>query len=220
MPKWQPLSRPVSAPSQAEAMQSTTVDLLRHGVCEGENTLRGVTDAALLPQGKTEMQAALTPGSKWDCVITSPLRRCHNFAREFCDRQNIPLNVDKRWQEIDFGEWDGGDIGELFRNFPEQANLYYTQPDQFTPPRGESVKEAKARVLQAFDDLLTQHKGKHVLVIQHGGPIRLLLSHILNIPLNLLTRIFVPYACLSQIIVYHSLESDVPVLISHNTRTR
>ena len=204
------------ATSQIDSVLSTTIDLLRHGVCEGSGKFRGSTDSALLPEGIKQMENALKYHKSWDLVVSSPLRRCREFAIRICNQRNITLQVDERWREIDFGQWEGESIQDIFTTFPEEIQRFYSQPESFVPPDGESILDMKERVVCAFNELLDSHKGKNLLVIQHGGTTRLLLAHILNMPLSCATQIEVPYACLTRIRVYHESDKNIPVLISHN----
>lgn len=204
------------ATNQIDSILSTTIDLLRHGVCGGRGKFQGSTDNALLPEGVQQMERALKHHKNWDVVVSSPLKRCHEFAKRICDQRNLRLQVDERWREMDFGQWEGEGIQTIFANFPEEIERFYSQPENFIPPDGESVLHVMERVVSAFNELFDSHKGKNLLVIQHGGTTRVLLAHILNIPLSRATHIDVPYACLTRIRVYHESDKNIPVLISHN----
>lgn len=161
------------------------------------------------------MDAAVRQHHDWNRVISSPLKRCREFAERIARRRNIALHVDERWREIDFGEWDGQEIAVICRKHPKEAHLFYSRPESFTPPEGESLAAAKDRVLAAFCETLELYRGERLLVVQHGGTTRLLLTHILEMSLSNATRIDVPYACLTRIRVYREKDENFPVLISH-----
>lgn len=207
----------MSAANQIDPVPSTTIDLLRHGVCEVSGKFQGSTDSALLPEGIEQMDRAVKHRHNWDLVVSSPLRRCREFATRICDQRNLTLHEDERWREIDFGLWEGENIERIIAAFPEEIQLFYSQPENFVPPDGESVLHLKERVVSAFNELVDSHKGKNLLVVQHGGTTRVLLAHILNMPLSRATHIEVPYACLTCVRVYHESDRDIPVLISHNS---
>ena len=209
----------MSAANQPDPVSCTTIDLLRHGVCEGGEILRGSTDVELLPEGVGQMDAAVRQHLDWKRVISSPLKRCRAYAELIARRRNIALHIDERWREIDFGEWDGQEIAVIYRKHPKEARLFYSQPESFTPPAGEPLATAKDRVVAAFSESLELYRGERLLVIQHGGTARLLLTHILGMPLSHAIRIDVPYACLTRIRVYHEKDEIFPVLISHNAES-
>ncbi len=205
----------MSATSQSDSLSCTTIDLLRHGVCEGGDILRGSTDVALLPEGMAQMDDAIRHQPDWNRVISSPLKRCREFAERIAEQRGLAVHVDKKWREIDFGEWDGLKIESIQANFPKESQLYYSQPTEFTPPGAESMLDFQERVIIAFNALVEQYRGERLLVIQHGGTIRVILAHILDIPLSHSNRVVIPYACLTRIRVYHSADGNYPVLIAH-----
>ena len=87
------------------------IDLLRHGDT-GERSYRGQLDDALSPLGWTQLRAAIF-GRVWDAIVTSPLRRCSEFASELAAARRVPLRVDPRLAEYHFGDWQGVPIETL-----------------------------------------------------------------------------------------------------------
>ncbi len=161
------------------------------------------------------MAAAVKQHKGWDLVISSPLQRCRTFAEEFCSQNDIPLKLDERWREIDFGVWEGQKISKVWSEYPNEVRMYFFQPGSYTPPAAETVGDAKNRIINAYNDLLNLYSGKHLLVIQHGGTTRLLLTHILNSPLASATRFDVSYASLTRIRISSSPEGNFPSLVAH-----
>ena len=209
----------MSATSNQQSAPITTIDLLRHGVCEGGNIYRGSIDVELLEEGLNKMdQVTRRYQNDWDRVITSPLQRCQKFAKLIAKRTATPMLVDDRWREIHFGQWEGQNIETIFEKYPKESYQYYVSPDKFTPPGGESIKTARHRIVQAYEQVLEQHPNEHLLIVQHGGTIRLLLSYILNMPLSHTTRIDVPYACLTRIRIHHHDGDYIPTLLFHLTQ--
>jgi len=205
----------MSAKNHPEFIQdtsTTTIDLLRHGACERLDTFRGSTDVVLVPEGQAQMEARLKQHQGWDFVITSPLRRCREFAERFCDHNDLELRVDERWRELDFGQWEGQNIEQMFVDFPEEMYRYFFKPGSYTPPGGELLVDARDRVVQAYQELLESDRGQHILVVQHGGTTRLLLTHILDAPLSSSSRFHVPFANLTRICVYHHQDGDFPFI--------
>ena len=205
----------MSAPSQPDPALFTTIDLLRHGICAGEGKFCGSTDFALLPKGIDQMDSAVRRTNGWTRVVSSPLKRCLKFAELISVRNDIQLRVDDRWREIDFGDWDGQEIEKIFSMHPHNVHQFYSHPESFTPPGGESAADTRSRVVEAYNELLNWYRGEHVLVIQHGGTSRLLLTHIFDLPLSSATLFDIPYACLTRIRVYHEDDGNIPVLVAH-----
>ena len=180
----------------------TTIDLLRHGACEGGEIFRGSTDVPLTAQGWEQMHTALIAHDGWECVVSSSLQRCRNFATQFAEKKNLPLHVDERFREIHFGDWEGQKIADVERDHGTSLWRFWNDPECFTPPNGESMLDFRARVLDAANAIVQEHSGKHILLISHGAVIRMLLCEWLQMPMTAFSNIAVPYASLSRVRLY------------------
>ena len=102
----------------------TRFDLMRHGETEGGSRYRGSINDALTPQGWVAMRTALGEENKWDHIISSPLHRCADFARNLAERHALPLVLDARLREIYFGAWEGKTATELLARAICVLSLY------------------------------------------------------------------------------------------------
>ena len=196
--------------------QVTSIDLLRHGACEGGDIYRGSIDVVLTPDGWEQMSTAVAALGNWQRVVSSPLKRCHQFATEYAGNADLPLVADDRFREIDFGRWEGRKIKEVWQSEPDLIRAYYENPISATPPEGEPILDAKSRIVDAWETLLDSYIGERILLVIHSGVIRLLLAHLLNMPLTSISTLDVPYACITRLKVFHNSEGNIPVLLSHN----
>ncbi|MCB1845112.1 MAG: histidine phosphatase family protein, partial [Halioglobus sp.] len=123
----------------------TTIDLLRHGECQGGEIYRGTTDVLLTDRGWQQMESSLhvdiahaeTP---WDRIISSPLQRCRRFAEAKGQALSIPVDCHEGFREMDFGEWEGRPIEEVHRDDAEAVTRFYQDPATVAPPGGESME--------------------------------------------------------------------------------
>jgi broad specificity phosphatase PhoE len=58
-------------------------------------------------RGWSQMWAAVEEPSGWTHVLSSPMWRCHGFAEAAAERYDLPLVVDERFREMNFGAWEG-----------------------------------------------------------------------------------------------------------------
>lgn len=151
--------------------------LLRHGEVEGGDCFRGHQDDPLSPTGFDQMWTSVNDAQSWDRVISSPLKRCAEFADQISQQQAIPLEFDNDLMEMYFGEWEGRTAAELMQACPEQLSQFWQDPDQHPPPGGERLSIFEARVLRARDSILSQTGQQRILIVTHGGVIRVLLCH-------------------------------------------
>ncbi len=200
--------------------QITTIDLLRHGECEGGEIFRGSTDSALTQKGKQQMLASINSrgdNPSWDNIVSSPLQRCRLIASELAETAVLPVNALHGFAEIDFGDWEGRLTSEVASEHPRQIQKFWTDPATHTPPNGESLVDFQKRVQHVWQLLLKEHRGQHTLLVSHGGVIRIILASVLQMPLRPLSFLAVPHGCLSQIkIFHHAGYDDWPQLIFHN----
>ena len=129
------------------------------------------------------MRTSLGDQRNWDHLVSSPLLRCADFARNLAQRHSIPLQMDARLREIYFGEWEGKTATELLALDQDAVTRFWNDPVHNPPPGGEDVRDFQARVLRAWTDMLLHHRGENLLVITHGGPMRIILGHVQNLPL-------------------------------------
>ena len=96
---------------------------------------RGLEQAALV--GKVLAGA--------DRVISSPLQRCRHKAEAI----GLPVEIDERWIELDYGEFDGRVLADV----PADTWARWRRDSSFAPPGGESLDELAARVHDACEEL-------------------------------------------------------------------
>jgi alpha-ribazole phosphatase len=130
------------------------------GICYGRLDIPLLPD----PAGMAALVAAIhshRPVRVW----TSPAIRCRAVA----DATGLPLRVDPRLLELDFGAWEG----VAWDDVPRTAlDAWAADPQNFAPPGGECGAAVLARVAAVHRELLLA--GEDVAVVSHGGPLKLL----------------------------------------------
>ncbi len=194
---------------------STTVDMIRHGEPVGGRRYRGQIDDPLSDKGWTQMRQAVAEHCPWDVIISSTLMRCSEFARELGQRHGIEVKADPRFIEIGFGEWEGRTAAELNQEVPNQVQRFLADPLNYTPPGAETLYEFEARIIGAWNEMLEEYIGQHILLVGHAGMMRMILRHILDMPLDRMYRIQVANAAISRIRIEHTGDSNFPRLLFH-----
>ena len=196
----------------------TSVDFLRHGECLGGEIFRGSTDVELSELGWRQMQASVADHN-WDLIISSPLKRCRFFAEKLSVEQALPLTIDERWREFNFGVWEGRLRAEVWEENAAEVAKFFSDPESFTPKGGDNYQSVCERVQTAWDDILNKHPTKRILVITHGGIFRTLHAQLKSLPSHAFNSIEVPYACLSRWKHYGDPLRTRPLLSFHNYPT-
>ncbi|OAN12976.1 alpha-ribazole phosphatase [Photobacterium jeanii] len=185
--------------------QLTQIDILRHGLPEGDGHFRGVTDFAITEQGLAQMATAIADITELEAVVSSPLQRCSQFARQYAQEKALPMTLQKEWQELDFGDWDGHSQQQIWQQYSKELESYWQDPWSHTPHKGETLVDFDQRIKGAWQSLLAQHHGKKILVVTHAGVMRQLLRQLLEMPqtAGFLQRLHLPYASRLRVTVYH-----------------
>ncbi len=184
---------------------TTRIDILRHGLPEGDGCLRGHTDFPITAEGLEQMHAAVYGLLDVEQVLSSPLQRCHNFAKQFASQRSLPIEQYPDWKEMNFGRWDGQSRDSLWQTERELLSGYWKKPWQSPPPHGgESLHEFDRRVHRAWQEMLVRYQGKRILLVTHGGVMKQLLRILLDMPetASYLQRIDLPYAARYRVTVY------------------
>ncbi len=193
----------------------TSIDLLRHGAVEGDAVYRGSTDDMLTDSGWQQMVTALKDREGWDLIVSSPLQRCREFAELIAEEDDIPLDINESFQEIDFGLWEGLSPDKIMKKESDKLKAWWQAPTRITPPGGEDFHVFQGRVLKSLKSLIEKNKGDKILLVTHAGVIRVILMHVLGMHEENLFRLNVDSASFSQIHIYHDKQEESWSLIKH-----
>lgn len=186
-------------------IETTLIDLVRHGEAEGGSRLRGRgTDDPLTALGWRQLEQALAGADGWDCVVTSTLQRCRAFAAVLARDHGVNCRVERRLDEYDFGRWEGRAFDELWQADGDRLAAFFGNPDAVVPPGGEAAETFRARVRAAWSELIHQYAGSRVVVIGHGGVLRQIVADVLGAGGNLHAALEWPHAGRSRIRVVHA----------------
>ncbi|MBF0400028.1 MAG: alpha-ribazole phosphatase family protein [Magnetococcales bacterium] len=197
---------------------TTTIDLLRHGEPEGGPKYRGSLDDPLSAAGWQQMRAAVRGHPAWETIYSSPLQRCARFADELGQQLAIPVVRERRFQEMDFGHWEGRTSTDILATDYQGLTQFWRDPLNNPPPGGEHLATFQQRVQEGWQALVSLHRDQSLLVVAHSGVIRMILSLVLQVPLQNLSRMVVEYASVSRVRVDEVAGQPLPRLIFHAGR--
>jgi alpha-ribazole phosphatase len=151
----------------------TSVILVRHapplvtGTCAGRSEI-AVEPAPAAAELVLRSLAALTRPTR---IVSSPARRCHDLAHELSLRLDLPLALDPRLLEIDFGEWEGRTWDEITRNDGLRLERWMARWRDEGPPGGETIAELERRVRDCLSEGFLDGDSTR-LAVTHAGVIR------------------------------------------------
>ena len=196
--------------------QPTTLVLLRHGETPMsiERRFSGTDDPELTPRGLAQAAAAaerialLSATVRITAVYSSPLRRALATAEAAAGLLGLPVIVQKRLRETDFGHWDGYSLAEVRDRWPAELDAWLAS-SRVAPPGGESFDETLLRVRRARGEIVAAHPGAVVLVVSHVTPIKTLLRLALDGGPQMLYRLHLDLTSVSIIDWY----ADGPAVV-------
>lgn len=172
----------------------TRIVLVRHGetVWHSDNRYAGSTNVNLTPTGilQSERLAAWARHAGISAVWSSPLSRARMTAQPAANILNLPLQLDKRLAELDFGRCEGLTDAEMKAQFPAERAAFKRNPVIHHLPGGEDPVLAAQRATAALVDIAAASPGGRILVVAHNTLIRLVLCKLLEIPLSRYRTVF------------------------------
>jgi len=165
---------------------AATIYLVRHGhsASVGE-WIAGWTPGIHLDElGREQARAAAHQlrHACLKCVYTSPLERCYETAQIIADMNNVPVRVDHRFGEFDFGEWTGVSLEELRRD--DRFVCFNHERGRAGAPGGETAVHAQQRIVFGIAEIARRHPGQPVAIVSHADMIRYALAHYRGMPLD------------------------------------
>jgi len=107
----------------------------------------------------------LPAGARW---LSSPQPRALATARALAPG-SVPIGLEARFAEQDFGDWAGRTHGELWQSGDGGYREFWRDPVAGRPPGGESVLDHVARLRAA----LAEYGGAgDIVAVAHAGTIR------------------------------------------------
>jgi probable phosphomutase (TIGR03848 family) len=200
-----------------------TVILARHGrtTANATGVLAGRSKGVHLDDRGVEQARAAggrLAGVPLATVVTSPLERCRETAREIAAQQQNGAKVatERGLLECDYGSWTGRELKSLAKEALWRTVQSHPSAAEF--PDGETMTEMSARAVQAvrrWDAKVEAEHGTDAVwvAVSHGDVIKAILADALGIHLDAFQRIVVDPASLS-VVRYTPLR---PFVVSMNT---
>jgi alpha-ribazole phosphatase len=118
-------------------------------------------------------------------IIHSGLERAALLAGRVAQLKRIEPIMDARWQERDFGTWEGRSWHAIWRETGNAMDGMISSPHHFRPGGGETTAELVERSVSAWRAL---PQNGRVLVVTHGGPIAAIRATSAGAPLEDIAR--------------------------------
>jgi alpha-ribazole phosphatase len=181
----------------------------RHGQTapNREGLVLGRADPELTEEGHQQaaLLAATLAGEAVTAVLASPLLRARQTAEAIGEACGVPVVLDDRLVEIDWGAWEGRPAGSL-----ATSDVDRWKADKGTAPEGESLDSLAERV----ESFCTEHLGQdgRVVAVSHVSPIKAAAAWALGVEGTVAWRMYLGLASITRV----GQGRTSPVLLSFN----
>ena len=148
---------------------------VRHGESEWNVTdqICGQTDVPLTEKGHKQAEETgkniVESGISADLILCSPLLRAKQTAQHIAEMTGIPLQVEPRLVEQNFGVWEGAS--------PRNSKEFHEAKKEFLTRygKGESMFQLAQRIYNLLDEL--KATDKNYILVAHNGISRVIRSY-------------------------------------------
>ena len=178
--------------------------LVRHAEAEGNaaGQTQGRREVALTERGHAQaatVARSLVPYAPV-ALYASPATRAQQTARVIAGALGLDVVADERLHELDHGLLDGLTSEELRRDHASFLERWRTADlETLQMPGGETMGEARARMLAALDEYAQRHGDADVVVVSHNLALKSLLAHAIGVPMNATRHFQVDLASLTVV---------------------
>jgi glucosyl-3-phosphoglycerate phosphatase len=153
----------------------TRLIVWRHGNTDWNavDRVQGQSDAPLNERGRRQaasaapLLAALRPAA----IVSSDLSRAADTAAALAALTGLPVRLDPRLREREYGQWQGRTMSEIAETFPTEHARW--RAGEQSPGCGvESLDDLGKRVAEAFQEAAEARPGVTTVLATHGGAAR------------------------------------------------
>jgi broad specificity phosphatase PhoE len=160
---------------------------VRHGRSEwnASGRIQGQIDIALDEVGRQQAQRVAERLSQETiaAIYSSPSQRATATAEAIAAHVGMPVKLDARLMEYDFGVMSGLTWNEVTENHPEVASRWLEDPWAVAVESSEGRLNFAKRVTAAMQEIGEQHPDQQVVVVAHGGTVGIYLTAMLGLDL-------------------------------------
>lgn len=166
--------------------------LVRHVETYGnvEKRLNGITESDYTERGlgmKLKLEEELiniNDGMPFDRVYVSPISRARKIGEAVANSLSIPLVLEDRIKEFNFGIFEGLTAEEAEALNPEIWQLWVDDYNHIQIPEGDQYDVYHEKIGGLIDEWKASHGDENILVVGHGGSVQSLLVQLLDLPLG------------------------------------
>lgn len=163
--------------------QASRVLLVRPGATDfdDQGRIKGTLDMPMSERGHAQVNSLTEELSAFPVrtIYTAPCESARETAQRLSEGRDVRIKVVEAFRNVDHGLWHGKLIDEVRRNHPKVYRQGQDSPTDICPPGGESIRDAKARVIKAVRRVVRK-SGDDVIAIVIPDPMAWVVQSVLS----------------------------------------
>ncbi|MGB7348136.1 MAG: histidine phosphatase family protein [Pirellulaceae bacterium] len=146
-----------------------------------QQRIKGSLDMPLSQRGQQQVDrmAAELAEVRIDVIFTAPDESARQTAQRLAQGRDVRVKVIDAFRNVDHGLWHGKLIEEVRRNHPRVYRQGIDSPEEFCPPQGEPISEARDRVVKSLKKCLRRNRDG-VIAIVASDPMAAVLDSLIS----------------------------------------
>lgn len=146
-----------------------------------QGRMKGCLDMPLSESGRLQVEriARELADLELDEILSAPCESAVQTANRLAEGRRLKVKVVECFRNLDHGLWHGKLITELRRNQPRVFRQGQEFPASICPPGGETVTQARSRVIKAITKI-SKRSGGDVIALVIPDPLATIVQGILE----------------------------------------
>ncbi|TWU39187.1 histidine phosphatase family protein [Novipirellula artificiosorum] len=134
---------------------------------DDEQRIKGSLDMPMSDRGRVQVDimAAELADFRLKTIFVAPCESARETAERLAKGRDVRIKVIDAFKNIDHGLWHGKLIEEMRKNQPRVYRTGQESPDDLCPPGGESIRDARLRVLKSVRKVAKKSRDEVVAIV-------------------------------------------------------
>lgn len=119
-----------------------------------------------------------------DIICSSSSGRAFDTAKLIKGDREIDIEQYDDLQEVYLADWQGMLHRDIEAIYNDQFNFYWREPEKFQAGEKESFEALIERGRTVFNEIISTHKGKDVLIVSHGVLLKAIFAYIKSLEIK------------------------------------
>lgn len=150
------------------------------------NRIEGTIGAPLTLEGAAAVRemAGELAGRGVAVTYSSENESDHQTAQIAAHELGVRHAFSNDLRDLDYGLWQGLEVEEIKRRQPKAYRQWLEEPTSVCPPEGETLNEARGRLMRTVGKIVRRHRGQNVLLVLHPMAAALVRCGLVGAPLE------------------------------------